>query len=148
MVCICAFLVRASRRSLAANELPIAAATQPGRPRPTTVTIKDLTQYGTTPLSDESLIASAEFTRLELPHRLARRVLAHRSLPFIVGRNPYIAQVYQLYESSFATLSAVPPIQSLEDNISFSKTLDQLVADHAENVPTLAKGRPIHPALR
>ena len=108
----------------------------PNRP----VTIKDLTQYGTTPLSDESLIASAEFTRLELPHRLARRVLAHRSLPFIVGRNPYIAQVYQLYESSFATLSAVPPIQSLEDNVRFSKTLDELVADHAENVPTLAKG--------
>lgn len=67
-------------------------------------------------------------------------MLAHRALPFIVGRNPYIAQVYQLYESSFATLSAVKPIRTKEDNEEFTKTLDQLVEDHSQNVPVLAKG--------
>jgi len=107
---------------------------------PAYVTIQDLTGYGRPPLSEQALIESAEATRAELPHRLARRVLAHRSLPFIVGRNPYIAQVYNLYESSFATLSAVPPIRSLADNEAFTRTLDQLVADHSNNVPILAKG--------
>lgn len=72
--------------------------------------------------------------------RTLPQVLAHRKLPFIVGRNPYIAQVYNLYESSFATLSAVPPIRTLQDNDAFSKTLDHLVADHSNNVPLLAKG--------
>lgn len=68
------------------------------------------------------------------------QVLAHRSLPFIVGRNPYIAQVYNLYESSFQTLSAFPPIKTIEDNDEFTRTLDQLVEDHSDNVPVLAKG--------
>lgn len=122
-------------------------------------------QYGRTPLTDEAIIASAEATREELPHRLARRVdklqtplqdqadmirqvLAHRSLPFIVGSNPYIAQIYQLYESSFATLSNFPPIQSLEDNDRFTAILDELVADHANNVPVLARGEHSRPNRR
>lgn len=67
-------------------------------------------------------------------------MLAHRSLPFIVGRNPFIAQVYNLYESSFATLSAVPPIKTLSDNEAFTRTLEGLVEDHANNVPILARG--------
>ena len=72
---------------------------------------------------------------------LGWQVLAHRSLPFIVGRNPYIAEVYQLYESSFTTLSNFPPIRNLEDNERFTNTLDELVADHANNVPVLARGK-------
>lgn len=72
---------------------------------------------------------------------LGWQVLAHRSLPFIVGRNPYIAEVYQLYESSFTTLSNFPPIRNLEDNERFTNTLDELVADHANNVPVLARGQ-------
>lgn len=69
------------------------------------------------------------------------QVLAHRSLPFIVGRNPYIAEIYQLYETSFTTLSNFPPIQNLQDNERFTNILDELVADHANNVPVLARGK-------
>lgn len=48
--------------------------------------------------------------------------------------------MYNLYESSFQTLSAFPPIKTIEDNANFTRTLDELVEDHSDNVPELAKG--------
>ncbi|KAL4400134.1 pyruvate dehydrogenase (acetyl-transferring) kinase [Malassezia pachydermatis] len=96
-------------------------------------------QPGKPPTADE-LLRSAKYTQQELPVRLARRVRQFYSLPFIVGTNPYIQEVARLYASSFAQLASMPPIQTLEDNQTFTKNLRKLVQDHTENVPTLARG--------
>lgn len=91
-------------------------------------------------MTASQIIESAEFTRKQLPIRLARRVGGFRSLPFIVGSNPYIQQIARLYSGSFETLSNFPEIRTLEDHEGFVRTLEGLVEDHAPTIPILARG--------
>lgn len=92
------------------------------------------------PATPDVILRSAKYTQQELPVRLARRVRQFYSLPFIVGTNPYIQEVARLYASSFARLSEVKPIETLEDNDEFVEKLQKLVDDHADIVPTLSRG--------
>ncbi|WFD18090.1 hypothetical protein MCAP1_000302 [Malassezia caprae] len=92
------------------------------------------------PATPDVILRSAKYTQQELPVRIARRVRQFYSLPFIVGTNPYIQEVARLYASSFAHLSQVKPIETLEDNDRFVEELQKLVDDHTEVVPTLSRG--------
>lgn len=92
------------------------------------------------PPKENQLLHSARFTAKELPIRLARRVDQYRSLPFIVGSNPYISKIAKLYASSFDSLASLPEIKTLEDNQKFVERLDEMVTLHSENIPTLARG--------
>lgn len=110
---------------------------------PTSLTLSSLLHLGGSPgipPSEPQLLHSARFTARELPIRLARRVDQYRSLPFIVGSNPYIAKIAKLYASSFDSLASLGAIKTLEDNERFVARLEQMVQSHAENVPTLARG--------
>ncbi|CAG8456932.1 4360_t:CDS:2 [Ambispora gerdemannii] len=102
--------------------------------------MKQLIQFGQPPLSTETLLQSARYTRSKLPVRLARRVKALQNLPFIVGTNPYIKSVYQLYFNSFEIIRGFPEITSIEKDSEFAALLKETVDSHAENIPTLAKG--------
>ncbi len=111
--------------------------------QPTTLTLSSLLTHGPQPgqvPTISQLIESAEFTRRELPVRLARRVGGFRSLPFIVGSNPYIQRIARLYSQSFETLAQFPEIVDLEDHDRFVDLLESLVDDHSDNIPTLARG--------
>lgn len=90
--------------------------------------------------SPPNILQSASFTRRELPIRLARRVGAFRNLPFIVGSNPYVQKIARLYADSFQTLARFGEITDEESNTRYTDVLEQLVSDHAQNVPTLARG--------
>ncbi|WFD25488.1 hypothetical protein MNAN1_000448 [Malassezia nana] len=110
-------------------------------PRP--ITLPYLLAQGSRPgepATPDVILRSAKYTQQELPVRLARRVRQFYSLPFIVGTNPYIQEVARLYASSFARLSEVKPIETLEDNDEFVEKLQKLVDDHADIVPTLSRG--------
>ena len=96
-------------------------------------------QPGKAPTTDE-LLRSAKYTQQELPVRLARRVRQFYSLPFIIGTNPYIQEVARLYASSFQQLAEFSPVHTLEDNDRFAQKLRLLVEEHADLVPTLARG--------
>ena len=104
------------------------------------VALADLTRFGQAPLSPESILALAEYTRIELPHRLARRVRAHSALPYIVNTNPHLAKIHNLYRSSFDKIVSMPAIKSVEDNRRFTEELYNLVSLHSDNIPTLAQG--------
>ncbi|KDN53105.1 alpha-ketoacid dehydrogenase kinase [Tilletiaria anomala UBC 951] len=111
--------------------------------QPTPLTLNSLLSHAPAPgqvPTTSQLIESAEFTRRELPIRLARRVGGFRSLPFIVGSNPYIQQIARLYSQSFETLARFPEIVDLNDHDNFVSMLESLVEDHAQNVPILARG--------
>ncbi|KAG0307598.1 26S proteasome regulatory subunit 7 [Dissophora globulifera] len=83
----------------------------------------------------------ARYARKELPVRLARLLKATQKLPFIVGTNPYIKQVYKLYYDSFQTLTATPQeIRNKEDLDRFAGVLQTLVASHADVIPMLSQG--------
>ncbi|CAG8545815.1 8087_t:CDS:2 [Paraglomus occultum] len=104
------------------------------------VTLKQLVQFGQPPLNTATLLDSARYTKSELPVRLARRVKAFQNLPFIVGTNPYIMNVYNLYCNSFNVIRNFPEINDDETDREFTQLLKQTVNLHAENIPTLARG--------
>ncbi|UZJ51488.1 hypothetical protein CBS101457_000808 [Exobasidium rhododendri] len=110
---------------------------------PTQLTLSSLLKLGGSPgvpPRETQVLHSARFTATELPIRLARRVDQYRSLPFIVGSNPYISKIAKFYASSFDSLASLPDIKSLEDNEKFTEKLDEMVNLHSENIPTLARG--------
>ncbi|CAG8735336.1 15302_t:CDS:2 [Cetraspora pellucida] len=104
------------------------------------VTLKQLIRFGQPPLSTPTLLDSARYTKSELPVRLARRVKALQKLPFIVGTNPYIKKIYQLYFDSFELICNFSDITEEKTDDKFAEMLAQIVSNHSENIPTLAKG--------
>ena len=46
-------------------------------------------------------IESAQYVRTQLPIRLAQTIRTIQSLPFIVGVNPYVNDVYYMYWDAF-----------------------------------------------
>lgn len=88
----------------------------------------------------KSLRESAVFLQQELPKRLARRVKAIQNLPFIVGVNPDINTVYQLYSKSFDVILNTQPISDTNSIQLFSETLENLTESHKDVVSLLASG--------
>ncbi|KAK8745703.1 hypothetical protein OTU49_000332 [Cherax quadricarinatus] len=83
---------------------------------------------------------SAQYLQKELPVRIAKRVVAFRSLPFIVGCNPIILGVHELYIRAFNILNNFAPITSRQDEINYSRKLGELLDDHKDVVTQLAAG--------
>lgn len=107
--------------------------------RVTPITLRQLVFFGKR-LNDERLIKSANYVRNELPVRLAHRIRDFQQLPFIVGTNPHIQLVYDLYWSAFEKFRKVPPIETNEQNQEYCKLLRTLLRDHLVVIPQLALG--------
>lgn len=113
-------------------------ARTPRRP----LALADLVKHGRPPLSDEALIASANFTLSLLPARLAYRIQCLRNLPFIVVSNPHISKIYSNYLHSLSTLLPYQKrhIKSIAEVAEFTEVMDDLVRTHSNTIPTLARG--------
>ena len=59
------------------------------------------------------LLKSAQYLHKELPVRIAHRIHSFRSLPFIVGCNPIILAVHELYIRSFYLLNDFPVVSTI-----------------------------------
>ncbi|KAG6861884.1 hypothetical protein C0995_010590 [Termitomyces sp. Mi166 len=92
------------------------------------------------PLTPESVLASVKCVLFEIPHRLAARVRSLEALPFIVGTNPYVANTLNAHRESFRWLATHPPITNIADNAKFAQQLANIVQNHANDIPTMAKG--------
>ncbi|KAM3473805.1 hypothetical protein MY5147_004612, partial [Beauveria neobassiana] len=68
------------------------------------LSLADLVKHGRPPLSERSLLSSANFTLSLLPIRLAHRIQALRNLPYIVVSNPNVARIYRNYLHSLSIL--------------------------------------------
>lgn len=108
---------------------------QPPRP----LTLNKLLSFGS-PLTRDSLLESASYLLSELPRRLVGRVLALEALPFIVTTNPFLSRTLRTYRSSFQAIAMHPRVMNLQENWEFTQRLEGLVADHANDIPTMAKG--------
>ncbi|RXM95046.1 [3-methyl-2-oxobutanoate dehydrogenase [lipoamide]] kinase, mitochondrial [Acipenser ruthenus] len=86
------------------------------------------------------VLSSAKYLQMELPVRIAHRVKGFRSLPFIIGCNPTILQVHELYIRAYHMLSDFPPITDLEAEGRYCKLVRQLLDDHKDVVTMLAEG--------
>jgi len=86
------------------------------------------------------IMKSAQYLRREMPIRISHRIAGIRSLPFIVGCNPTILAVHELYIRSFHMLNEFPEILTPADEENFSQLLRQLLDDHKDVVSQLASG--------
>lgn len=85
------------------------------------------------------LIRSAQYLHRELPVRIAHRVVAFRQLPYIVGANPHLQDVHDMYLRAFHTLSGFPKITTWEEEQRYSRVLKELLDDHRDVVSMLAQ---------
>uniref|UniRef100_A0A8C4ZCR3 Protein-serine/threonine kinase n=1 Tax=Gadus morhua TaxID=8049 RepID=A0A8C4ZCR3_GADMO len=88
----------------------------------------------------QHILSSAKYLHKELPVRIAHRIKGFRSLPFIIGCNPTILQVHELYIRAYHMLIDFPLIKDQEVEASFSKLVQQLLDDHKDVVTMLAEG--------
>ncbi|KAF9369879.1 hypothetical protein CPB97_003221 [Podila verticillata] len=103
------------------------------------ITLRQLVFFGRN-MQEDKLLKSANYVRTELPVRLAHRIRDFQNLPFIVGTNPHIELVYDLYWQAFEKLSKVPEIKTLEENDRFCEMVKALLNDHLVVIPQLALG--------
>lgn len=101
--------------------------------------LRQLLSFGH-PVTQQSVLSSVSYALSELPKRLATRVRSLETLPFIVGTNPYVTKTLNAYKESFQWLAAHPPVTNLQENSEFVEKLTALVARHANDIPTMAKG--------
>ncbi|XP_021093163.1 3-methyl-2-oxobutanoate dehydrogenase [lipoamide] kinase, mitochondrial isoform X3 [Heterocephalus glaber] len=86
------------------------------------------------------LLKSGRYLQQELPVRIAHRVKGFRSLPFIIGCNPTILHVHELYIRAFQKLTDFPPIKDQADEAQYCQLVRQLLDDHKDVVTLLAEG--------
>lgn len=87
-----------------------------------------------------SLFASANYVKNELPTRLSHRIVDMKELPYFVLTAPSIHHVYQIYIDAFSSCSQFPPITSLRQEALFCELLKKIVSDSAEVVQLVAEG--------
>ena len=83
---------------------------------------------------------SAQYLQVELPIRIAHRIAGIRNLPFIVGCNPSILSVHELYIRAFHILNDFPEILTKADEEKYTMVLRELLEDHKDVIGTLAQG--------
>ncbi|KAG0259281.1 hypothetical protein BG011_002746 [Mortierella polycephala] len=103
------------------------------------ITLRQLVFFGRN-MQPDKLLKSANYVRTELPIRLAHRIRDFQNLPFIVGTNPHIELVYDLYWQAFESLHLIPEIKTLDENEQFCHALKGLLNDHLVVIPQLALG--------
>ncbi|KAF8567452.1 hypothetical protein P879_03985 [Paragonimus westermani] len=90
--------------------------------------------------SSHHILRSAKYIYKELPVRIAHRIMGFRTLPFIIGCNPTILSVHNLYLESFRKVTQEPPVENFEDELKFSKLLRAMLDDHSQVLGMLAHG--------
>ncbi|KAG0287996.1 hypothetical protein BGZ96_008161 [Linnemannia gamsii] len=103
------------------------------------ITLRQLVFFGRN-MQEDKLLKSANYVRTELPIRLAHRIRDFQNLPFIVGTNPHIELVYDLYWQAFERIAKIPEIKTLEENEAFCEMVKGLLNDHLVVIPQLALG--------
>lgn len=89
---------------------------------------------------DKYLLKSAQYLHRELPVRVAHRIKSFHGLPFIIGCNPVILRVHDLYIQSFKQLHNFPEIKTVDDVNEYANLLERLLDDHGTVIKDLATG--------
>ncbi|KAJ2390730.1 [Pyruvate dehydrogenase (acetyl-transferring)] kinase 2, mitochondrial [Coemansia sp. RSA 2559] len=106
---------------------------------PKKVTLRQLVLFGRQ-LTDDKLVASANYVRTELPVRLAHRISDFQFLPYIAGTNPHLRKVYDLYWRAFDEFRKFPVVKTLDDNRRFCDNVKKNLLEHSQVIPQLGMG--------
>lgn len=103
------------------------------------ITLDTLLSFGTDPPTPSKLIDSATFLYKELPIRLAKRVKELESLPYGLSQTAPVGQVKEWYVQSFRDcLSSIEP-STVEEEQSFTNTLERILHRHNNVLPMMAQ---------
>ncbi|OAJ42749.1 hypothetical protein BDV3_006838 [Batrachochytrium dendrobatidis] len=103
------------------------------------VTLRQLSVFGRN-FNLEKVLRSANYIRTELSVRLAHRISRFQQLPFVVGTNPHIEFIYNLYWEAFETFRSMAPITTIEQNRELCAIVQSLLNAHLVAIPELALG--------
>ncbi|KAJ1966398.1 [Pyruvate dehydrogenase (acetyl-transferring)] kinase 2, mitochondrial [Dipsacomyces acuminosporus] len=106
---------------------------------PKKITLRQLVLFGRQ-LTEDKLVASANYVRSELPVRLAHRISDFQFLPYIAGTNPHLKMVYDLYWRAFDEFRKFPPVKTLDDNRRFCDSIKRNLLEHSQVIPQLGMG--------
>ena len=115
--------------------IDVAAAKPSIRLTPATIMYSSITSD-----KKHDALRSAQYLHRELPIRVAHRIASFRMLPFILGCNPTILAVHELYIRAFHILNDFPEILSFEDVLKYDQILKTLLEDHKDVIGSLAEG--------
>jgi len=103
------------------------------------LTVGNVLQQAAAPRRDRT-ISSAQYVHQQLPIRLATSIRRLQTLPFIVGVNPYVNDVYHMYWDAFQAVRKVPPIATRSQADDFTELLVYLLTKNRDQVQVIAKG--------
>lgn len=103
------------------------------------VTLQQLFEFGSNP-SKETLLIAAHFLHQELPVRLAHRVRELESLPFGLSGMPSVRLVRDMYIESFRELVELPHLENSEDELGFTRVIENIKQRHNNVVSIMARG--------
>ncbi|KAI8870842.1 alpha-ketoacid dehydrogenase kinase [Ramicandelaber brevisporus] len=104
------------------------------------LTLRQLVVFGRQ-LTEERLLRSANYIRHEIAIRIAHRIRDFQQrLSFIVGTNPHLSEVYELYWDAFETFRRIEEIKTLDDNAKLCAMLTEQLNKHMIVIPQLAIG--------
>ncbi|KAJ2157163.1 [Pyruvate dehydrogenase (acetyl-transferring)] kinase 2, mitochondrial [Coemansia sp. RSA 552] len=106
---------------------------------PKKVSLRQLVLFGRQ-LTEDKLVASANYVRSELPVRLAHRISDFQFLPYIAGTNPHLKTVYDLYWRAFDEFRRFPAVRTLDDNRRFCDNVKKNLLEHSQVIPQLGMG--------
>ncbi|KAJ2723825.1 [Pyruvate dehydrogenase (acetyl-transferring)] kinase 2, mitochondrial [Coemansia sp. Benny D115] len=106
---------------------------------PKKITLRQLVLFGRQ-LTEDKLVASANYVRSELPVRLAHRISDFQFLPYIAGTNPHLKAVYDLYWRAFDEFRKFAPVKTLDDNRRFCDNVKKNLLEHSQVIPQLGMG--------
>ncbi|PIA17417.1 alpha-ketoacid dehydrogenase kinase [Coemansia reversa NRRL 1564] len=106
---------------------------------PKKVSLRQLVLFGRQ-LTEDKLLASANYVRSELPVRLAHRISDFQFLPYIAGTNPHLKTVYDLYWRAFDEFRRFPVVRTLDDNRRFCDNVKKNLLEHSQVIPQLGMG--------
>ncbi|KAJ2523147.1 hypothetical protein H4217_000292 [Coemansia sp. RSA 1939] len=104
------------------------------------ITLQRLLEMCEPPITDQKLLASAQYLSHERPVRYAKRVKLFQRLPFIVNTNPFIHDVYLKYYANFVESRNRPAVKTRRDQLDFM----QMLVRHSDSLkhvmPQIARG--------
>lgn len=103
------------------------------------VTIRQLYVFGRG-MDEEKLLRSANYVRTQVAVRLAHRIRDFQNLPFIVGMNPHLEMVYNLYWDAFERFKNYPKVTTTEENLEFCRFCQQMLQKHLVVIPQMVIG--------
>lgn len=133
-------IVKASERARSVTSFYYQSAIDNAAKKPVVRLMPSTLLYSGRRSDGTHLLRSAQYLHKELPVRIAHCITAFRRLPFIVGCNPSLLSIHELYISSFHELADFPAITDSESEIRYSYTISKLLDDHKDVVKALAEG--------